>query len=506
MPYGPPVKDTVHFVGGTGDKTGCSNSNGGGCTKAAWQVSGQLSDFMGANGGPTSTAAAWNGSETACSVSSNGAGKVRVGKAGCFGACKAGTLANVMIAGASYPDGRYEVLSAGSDYVDLDLTYVADSTCDIKVGGAFDGLQNAADSDSTSAANYNRDIYTNLSENLTGPIDIDTGGGSTLKNTRKRIIGFKNSPGDMDEAGGYYQSAIEAYKSGVDPGRCITYNAQAGNIDVMTISVNNIELRNIYFYNTSKSSGYNGVEFSATPSGIRFVNCKFASLYRGLEGVAKATVLAGCYGHSDLDRCAEMTSGSEAFTATYCVFKIGAEKLGLRLWGPSRVQGCLFAGGLRGVVAMGSLAAVNNTFFDQTESCLRLNADGASLVEFNNLFSPAAADDYAVYLPAATGGTVLYSDYSCAYSVTAGCVLANAWYDENRPSGQRSFKGPNCLEVDPQLAAASAGDFRPRNYQLLRNGRCDIAGNYTQIGAVIRRYRCPVRAGCTNRGRLAIFR
>ncbi|HUS72882.1 MAG TPA: hypothetical protein VMY06_07420, partial [Sedimentisphaerales bacterium] len=144
-------KDAVFFVGGRGTKEGDTVA-GGGCTKDFWgdlkNPSKTLAEVMDANGKPLSSILASLGN-TACDVVNNGSGKVRITKAGqgYFMGCCAGLIARIDFA-AVYTDGRYEVIAvdgANGDWVDIDETYSADTTCGTQVGGAFPSLQIASD-------------------------------------------------------------------------------------------------------------------------------------------------------------------------------------------------------------------------------------------------------------------------------------------------------------------------------------------------------------------------
>lgn len=497
MPYIPPNEDTVHFVGGIGTKADRDQYNGGGCTQAAWNSSGQLSDFMGANGGP----------KTAATSATYTHATKTVTKAGIGNGVAVGTLAYV--SGGTISAGCYEITSVpDSDNVVLaDIVSSGDNTnTTINVGGALDTLQNALDKGSTIAANYNRTIYTNLSENLTAAIDVDASGGSIAKNTKKKIVGFNTTPGDMDKGSSYYQGPLDAYINGIDTSKCVTYDAQGNAIDVFAIDGrDNIEFRNIYFYNTDGLSGNNGVGFSNTPIGTKFVNCKFAALYRGVDDTAEVVLLQDCYSHSDIAHYFANLKGN-GHTVIDCIINIGAGAAGIRIWNiGALIIGNMFIGGEEGIrlITEGGAVVCHNTFYNQTLWCIRLGSlTIATLIEYNNIFMPAAVDDYAVYI-VDSQGTVLYSNYSWAYCA-AGNFTVDPWYDD---TNDKSFMGPNSTkDTDPQLVDAVNGDLRPLNPDVLRGGRPDIAGNPGQIGMVIQKYQFAQQARQVNRGRLAIIR
>ena len=197
--------DAVFFVGGRGAKQGDSDA-GGGATKEAWgnseKLNKNLASVMGANGDPLSDSSAWNGSKTSCTVTSSGGGKVLINKTGAFEFVKEGLIANVKFAGV-YSDGRYRVNSSylTNDTIEIELVYSAGTTCDVKVGGAFNRLQNALDNtDAGASTPHNVHILTNKTETFIGysdQVDIDTGGGDGSAGTWKRIIGVDDYGAEM---------------------------------------------------------------------------------------------------------------------------------------------------------------------------------------------------------------------------------------------------------------------------------------------------------------------
>ena len=190
--------NTVFFVGGRGTKAGDANA-GGGAVKTDWEgvLGKNLANVMGSDGEPLSNASAWNGSQTACTVTSSGGGKVLITKTGAFASVSEGLVANVKFAGL-YSDGRYRVNgnSLTANTIEIELTWSANTTCDVKVGGAFNKLQTALDNTDASASSpHNVTILTNKAETFSGAvdqIDVDTGGGNGSAGTWKRIIGVDN--------------------------------------------------------------------------------------------------------------------------------------------------------------------------------------------------------------------------------------------------------------------------------------------------------------------------
>jgi hypothetical protein len=69
-----------------------------------------------------------------------------------------------------------------------------------------------------------------------------------------------------------------------------------------------------------------------------------------------------------------------------------------------------------------------------------------------------------------------------------------------------SGKPENAIEENPQFVDAANGDFRPRNPNVLRGGKPDIADNATEMGAVLQEHQFDRRAKVVNFGRLQIIR
>jgi hypothetical protein len=139
---------------------------------------------------------------------------------------------------------------------------------------------------------------------------------------------------------------------------------------------------------------------------------------------------------------------------------------------------------------------IRNCVFYDIDDCIKLDDPEARLVQFNNIF---------MLHTAATGkiinrvyGAIKYSDYSCAWAIDGAPAAADRW-------GNIGI-GANSIEQDPQFVDAANGDFRPRNPNVLRGGKPDIADNVTEIGVVLQKYRFARRAKAANLGRLQIIR
>jgi hypothetical protein len=486
--------DAVFFVGGRGAKWGDVDA-GGGAAKQAWQgVLGEnLANVMGTNGEPLSDSSAWNGSKTACTVTSSGGGKALITRTGAFASVKEGLVANVKFAGV-YSDGRYRVNSSSltDDTIEIELAYSAGTTCDVKVGGAFNRLQNALDNTAADAASpHNVDILTNKPETFIGysdQIDVDTGGGDGSADTWKRIIGIDDNGAELPD------------------GSYVFFDGNGQSCHVFKImNVQCIELRHIYAKHTLNT--YYG--FYITASGYRqgFVlkdckstGCKYG-LYIDHYYIRAITVIGGYYSSA--------TGTAICSYASRWLNVIGAELTG-SLAGPlidGDVVGTLLVDGcvlhktgnfVKGVYTdnWDTFLVIRNCVFYNIDDCIELNDPESRLIQYNNIFvlHTAATGKYIKR----TAGAIKFSDYSCGWAIDGAPSASGRWGKSSMPA--------NSVEADPQFVDASNGDFRPRRVSVLRGGKADFAGNATQMGAVLQKYQFDRRAKEANPGRLQIIR
>lgn len=485
-------KDAVFFVGGRGGKEGDQYA-GGGCTKEFWgdlkNPSKTLADVMGANGEPVSPAGAWNGSKTACNVSMSN-GKVSISYSTIGECCKVGQIANIAFAD-TYPDGRYEVTKVypgtpSQNTIVIDLDWTANTTCDVKVGGAFDCLQNASDdTDANAASPHNVYILTTKNETFTAAysIDIDAGGGDLTANTWKRIIGIDND--GVELADGLFVT-IDA--SG--------YACDCFNIDL----VDNIEFRHIYAYNTGGSfSGYN-FDKTANHYGFILKECKATDSSYAVTVQSNAVrsffVVGGTYSASvislyiksilggSIQGVSAYSTGSHVFYLGYygvpvkdCIIRSNGSSIGVRL------------------TSVNSPTITNCVFYNVTD-CISVSNDNMALVECNNIFVVAAKTSGKAINR--TAGGIAYSDYSCLWAMDGAPSASGRWGGDGKPE--------HAIEEDPDLIDAANGNFRPRKPNVLRGGKLDIAGNTTEMGAVLQEYEFARRAKAANLGRMQIIR
>lgn len=488
--------DAVFFVGGRGTKWGDSEA-GGGATKEAWEnadkLNRDLSNVMSTNGGPISDSSAWNGSQTACTVTSSGGGKALITKTGAFASVKEGLVANVKFAGV-YGDGRYRVNgnSLTDDTIEIELAYSSGTTCDVKVGGAFNRLQSALDNtDADASTPHNVDILTNKTEAFIGysdQIDVDAGGGNGSAGTWKRIVGVDDDGAELAK------------------GSYVTIDGYGQSCHVFKImNVHSIELRHIYAKHSLDN--YYGFYITATSYYYGFLlkdckstGCKYA-VYSDTNRIRPITILGGYYSSA--------TGPALYFSGCRWVNVFEAELVGSlagalvngNVVGTLLIDGCVLrktSNYSEGVYTntWDAFVVIRNCVFYNIDDCIKLNDPESRLVQYNNIF---------VLHTAATGkiinriaGAIKYSDYSCAWALDGAPAATGRWGEDGKPA--------NAIEVDPQFVDGDSGDFRARETKVLRGGRSDIAGNVTMMGAVLQKYQFERRAKTANLGRLQIMR
>lgn len=484
-------KDSVFFVGGRGTKTGDS-FGGGGCTKEFWgdlkNPSKTLADVMDENGFSLSNILASMG-VGACDVVNNGSGKIRVTKAGqgYFTGCCAGLIARIQFA-AVYTDGRYEVIAvdgANGDWVDIDETYSADTTCGISVGGAFPKIQFASDcTDANSAYPHNVDILTNKEELFTGAgdeIDIDVGGGNPALSTWKRVIGIDDD--GLELADGTY-NIIDA-------------DAKASRTFDLT-NQDNISIRHIYALDGTAA----GFEIDNTVAHYGYIlhNCKATGGQHGIHCedtyTRNLSVIGGHYEGSIKAINLKAVFGA-MIKGAYC-YSHGDYVIYISYYGAA-VIGCVLESDGTGVGifanSQGLMPIIGNVFYNVVHG-ITLNGANVTLVEYNNIFVVTAkATGKAVSY---VSGSVAYSDYSCLWALDGAPAASDRWGGDGIPE--------HAIEEDPDFIDAANGNFRPRNPNVLRGGKPDIVDNVTQMGAIMQKYQFARRAKAANLGRLQIVR
>jgi len=502
---------SVFFVGGITTKVG--DSKCGGCTKQWFDDNfTQLSDIMAADGGPK-----WEFSGISYDHQDGGHGdgshKFFDQENGEFAGVEVGMVAYIEDNGAGgIMTGRYKInyVDPSGDFILVNgIIATGDSSNVIlNIGGAFPKLQEAVDN--CSGYSYGLDIYDNVDEeynSASDQIDIDYGG-SIARNTHLRIIGFNTTPGDMDYGGTFYQSAVDCLINGIDcfpveTARTIMIDAGNQTCSVMNFNnVDNVELRNIYFYRTFGAAGQYAVKPTNEPTALSFINCRFDSVDKVLGGIIENVMLIGCFGGDDI--------GRQAYTA-----KVGGTFIGNVMQGPAAnmLVGCapdcsvvflnnILIGCLNGFRNSGRVRAINNTFYNQSVACASTVNTAAETIAFNNIFMPQAGA-YGLNIESG-GGSVQYNDYNCFCDVN-GDVLSTP-IASDYSGGTIPEMGEHSLEVDPKVIDAANGLFSPLNPLVLRGGRPGLEDNAAAMGAILYEYRFAARGRMANLGRLGIIK
>lgn len=320
--------------------------------------------------------------------------------------------------------------------------------------------------------------------------------GSYTDNTHIYFIGYNNLANcdlvnhisDMDIGQPFWAGPMNP----TAPNCWVDVNGQgAVNHIVNQYQKHNIHWRNFYFHNNSKTATY-GAFCARGCNGVTFTKCKFCDGYINLIVDMNCTncMIKHCYFSSYAVTNLDIGGGSYHNIYSHCVFNGGQVKM-------YRAVGCnsLFIGGNYGIGAYYfQNTAFNNTMYNQVMYCMAYghNSYSGGLIEYNNIFIPAAKNLPAIYRNGS--GTLVYSGYGCAY-----CLNENAVLDT-------PYAGQAGLNVNPNFANPAANDFRPRNPLVLRGGMPDFAGKNTQIGAVIQQYQFAKRSTAGNPARMAIFK
>jgi len=476
------TKDSVFFVGGRGTKAG--NSNAGGCTLAAWEDAGlvnkNLAKVMDDNGEPFCNVIA--------SVTDNGSGKVRITNVGDISIPCIGLIAHVFFDGL-HVNGRYEVIAWNPiDWIDIDLAFVGNENCFVRVGGAFDTAQNAWNN--TDASQYNVIIHSNKNQsktdgNFTATWNLGTAGGSLADKSIKHFVGFDTQPGDEGQIG----------FDGEDDEDFSTDGGIRFGSAIESVSFENVIVEDAY-------TGWNARNDSV--NSIRFIKCEGNSGtgYGWSLGYGKNFVLISCQGNHNSWYGFNLgySSGGPNHLLVNCIAHDNTRE-------GFRSIGSCYGSALLGCVAYNNGGSSYSGFSTNSYSgcgaminCVAYN-NGKHGFEFKRVNPVAinciAKDNGQWGFYADTSGNLMvpHVAYCCAHG---------------NSSGQYSLPGAlpeqNSIEQDPQFVDAANGDFRPRNPAVLRGGKPDTSGNPTQMGAILQKYQFGDRERIANMARLRIIR
>ncbi len=419
--YQPPQADTVHFFT---DSVDGSIFNGCGCTKAAWIASGyDRTKFMSSNGDDLSFGLCdWNDTTKILTTVGNRFANAVIGM---LIALDTGNSTNVAV-------GKYEIteLVDANNVKCADLQADGDDTnCAFHLGGASNNINSLYDDDSTDAADFSREIL--IDSDISG-VDIlpDTGGGTKTKNTKKCIVGC-----DSD--------FVELTKG--------NYRSISGTIYPLkfTASIVNLEFRNLHPISSAPRGGFSSYAAAGVIETVICKNCKFTGHYAVYHstGSLKDFTFIDCVFSPSTAWCNETTLNFGEFVFIGCYTSKAIESASDFVL----VNRCVFDGDNFGVCGSGGLLIViENTFYNQSVNPVSLVL-GGRLVEFNNIYQLADPANFEAILRfAATGGTVIYSDYSITNSTLGGV--------DEAMGGEHCIKGATVAQIG--LKDPDNGDFR----------------------------------------------
>jgi len=491
------TKDSIFFVGGITSKVG--DQYAGGCTLEAWndpaKLNKNLANVMEADGTPVSVDAAWGGSGIACDVETSGGGKVLIKKTGSgwFAYVKEGLVANVVFED-TYTSGRYRVTGneMSVDKFEIDLNWIANTRCDVKVGGAFDKAQNAWNS-TDAAQGYNVIIYSNKSQSktngdFTATWNLGTAGGSLTNKSFKRFVGFTTQP----EGGGQITFDGEDNAAFVSGGAGIFFNTAIESVIFENVIVEDAYINwrtssqayHVRFGNCEGNSGSYAGWVLGYGRGFSLISCKA----KDNEGVGFAISYSSGYPNQCLINCIASGNTKEGF------YRLGGHSGSIAI-------GCVAYNNGNGGTKYSGFLVRSNYGFGAVINCVSYN-NGKHGFEF--LYrNPVAINCIAQ----SNGQKGFYADTAAAELMAPHVAYCNS-YDNGGGNYDLPDALPpvNCIEKDSLFVDAASGDFRPRSPAVLRGGRPDINGNPTQMGAILQKYQFGDRERIANMARLRIIR
>ncbi len=332
-----------------------------------------------------------------------------------------------------------------------------------------------------------------------------TGTGNVANNTRVKIRGFNTTPGDMDLGGAYYQSPLDAYLSGIDSDCIVDIDGNDSAFSIMEIDAkDNIEFSNFYFHNTDKATGNQCIEVLNQSDGLLFDRCFFDDAYRAIAGTGNAkapvdgTLIRDCYGGPTWIKPSShiKLEGVLNFVARSMLDGCGAD-----IMGSGGFFGNLAVGGVNVFTGNGSVFVKNNTVYNCTGGAVFLNVATALAVVQNNVLVPSQSGR-AVKIH--TMGGSVRNDYNCIWGADGNQLTTP--FESIKSGGTVPVLGDHSIEAAPEFVDAANGDFRARNKLVLRGGEPDMAGNPTQMGAILQRYQFAQRGRLANLARLRTIR
>ena len=237
---------------------------------------------------------------------------------------------------------------------------------------------------------------------------------------------------------------------------------------------NNIEIRHVHVLNCgdnppTREAGDDGILINRTAGtcyNTRIYQCKVTNCFRGIN-INSTSVRNVFIQNTVISDCSiePIRSVSGRTTVLDCQLTVTGIQYGIVTSGDILVVGCTIVGGARALSLSGLGAVVHNcTFYNQTSECIYSAAEG--LIEYNNIMHVAdPANDYAVTIT----DSVVYSDYG----ITNADTYANGY-----TAGDNILKAQSIIFVN-----AAAGDYRLASIPATFRGKPDRNGNRTLPGS-----------------------
>ena len=457
----------------------CTNTKAGGCTKAyLTSVSGDVSKVYGTNGAPL--ASDTNITQTSATTFTSSAIADDADTA-------VGLVAYVeWTENSATASGLYELTAFDpeTDSITLGTFYGTPDSGKLDLlylGGAWQSVEYVIETGNfVNAAVYSCFVYTNkTSETPTSYLVITTNNdGNNQYNNHLYIVGFKATVGDLDIGGAYYQSPLDALRSGISA-NYPQLNGNGGSY-IVSLSGNlyNIQFRNIYFTNCTSAAIYDGTN---TTTNLGFVNCRSSSVGRFVN--CEYEYLTNCY-LNYIDTTVPCVASSNV-AVTNCIFKPTSNTgTTTTVTATNSIQavGNIFIDGVRGLQSVSHIQYyLNNVFYGQTEAAIKLHMNGSQITSNNIAYLAATSDNmFGSWLNNGTDyGTILLADNNCIWS--AGGKLTNKL--ESVYGTVNDFDWPaTTIEEDPLFANPTGYDFRPQNPKVKSGGIKTLYGETQPIG------------------------
>ena len=494
--------NSIMVVGGTGDKSGRSSVNGGGCTKDYVGLHGGEDNFnlnliMDSNGGPLYT------DESGSAVYAEESGVITLSSAEGLREDMIGVAVYVVgVGGGPFAVGRYDIKAVDTQTPSITIqngmTGMQEGLAYVKVyiGGAIDSLTCALDA--VDATKNHVDIYSNLSETFSNY--TLSKGGNIAANSWLRVTAFNASLTDMLIGGVNYQSAYDAFKMGIDLDCCVVLDGGDSSENILSLyNADNVMFRSFYFTNNRAIAIWADVSQSSNNTCLQ--HCKFSKVGRGVQhGGGERPCVYDCYFHDDIT----VVHAYFYFNHSHIESSVlnGNDSItNIMLLGNGCAINCLILNGYHGINVSAYSSIINCTIYNQSDCCIYLKGDSVSLLSRNNLLMPKTS-----LLPAievSTSGGAYSGGNNCFYGVD-GTALVNAFVN-NYTGGLSEVPGDNSLECDPLLSNVAEKDFRPTQQALIKGGK-PMLDVVCSIGAVLPEYKIQLNNRTANFGRLSIIR